>query len=169
MLHLLIGIYGILLIAIAVGIAGGVDRMQTDQRWVGVLVVAAIGILGVGMILDCITVVTKRNVFGIRSREAVLRSLYSLAPTQTRRSALRPPQIFERAVGGLMDAEALLSLSARVHRAGGWLSGVTFHQPGMRPDDRASNERDRAGQRQSRAGDHLHISFDGSAPDTRTV
>jgi hypothetical protein len=79
MLHLLIGIYGILVIAIAVGIAGGVDRIQTDQRWVGVLIVAAISILGVGMILDCVTVVTKR----IKAREI------------RRRAGIYVPSVFE--------------------------------------------------------------------------
>lgn len=61
LLHIVVGIYGILVIAIAVGTAGRVDRMQADQRWVGVLIVVAISSLGVGMILDCVTVMAKRT------------------------------------------------------------------------------------------------------------
>jgi uncharacterized membrane protein YhaH (DUF805 family) len=71
-LHFLIGIYGILAIVIAFGIAGGVGRIQADQRWVGVLIVVAIMILGVVMILDCVTVVARRlNAREIRRRAGI--------------------------------------------------------------------------------------------------
>lgn len=59
-LHFLIGIYGVLVIGIGLGSAGGVGRIQADQRWAGVLVVGAIVILGVVMILDCVVAVARR-------------------------------------------------------------------------------------------------------------
>jgi hypothetical protein len=65
-LHFLIGMYGILVIVIAFGTAGRVGQVQADQRWVGVLIVAAIFILGGGMILDFVTVAAKR----IKARDA---------------------------------------------------------------------------------------------------
>jgi hypothetical protein len=65
MFHFIIGIYGALVISIAAGVARTLDQIQADQRWVGVLVVAAIAILGTGMILGFLAVAVKR----IRARD----------------------------------------------------------------------------------------------------
>lgn len=66
MLHFLVGIYGILVLVIAFGVAGQAGQLQSDQRWVGVLIVIALFGLGGGMILDFVTVATRR----IRARGA---------------------------------------------------------------------------------------------------
>ena len=65
-LHFLVGIYGILVIVIAFGVTVRTGQVQADQRWVGVLIVVAIFILGCGMVLDFVTVAAKR----IKAREA---------------------------------------------------------------------------------------------------
>jgi len=69
-LHFLVGIYGILVIVIAFGVAVRIGQVQADQRWVGVLIVVAIFILGCGMVLDFVTVAARR----IKAREAQRRA-----------------------------------------------------------------------------------------------
>ena len=59
-LHFLIGVYGILVVVIASGTAARVGQLRADERWVGVLVVIAIIILGGGMILDFVIVMARR-------------------------------------------------------------------------------------------------------------
>jgi uncharacterized membrane protein YhaH (DUF805 family) len=103
-LHFLICIYGILLIVIAFGAADQIGQVQTDQRWVGALIVVAIFILGCGMILDFTIVAAKR----VKAREArrkagiyvsssleVLSKLYVtfILWRQRRRDGPRPPRV----------------------------------------------------------------------------
>ncbi|MCU1585487.1 MAG: hypothetical protein JWM49_2043 [Microbacteriaceae bacterium] len=59
-LHILVGVYGLLVLTIAFGTVEGVGRTRADQRWVSVLIVAAIFILGIGMVLDLVLATARR-------------------------------------------------------------------------------------------------------------
>jgi hypothetical protein len=67
--HLLVGTYGILILAIAFGLMDGVRRMRLDQQWLGDLIVVGVSLLGIALVVDVVVAVSRRlTARGVRRR-----------------------------------------------------------------------------------------------------